>query len=66
MLAKPTIAKSVEFELIKAVFTNYISDSTPDGKTLIDKSLERLRNLIKSPDPNLNYLGLDGLQILIT
>lgn len=55
----------MEYEIVKASFIHFINDSSPEGKNLISKALERLRGFIKASDPNLHYLGLEALQLLI-
>ena len=64
LLNKPQIAKSVEYEIVKATFIHFMGD--PESQVLVDKAVDKLRSFIKSSDPNLHYLGLEALQILIT
>ena len=65
MLSRP-LAKSVELEVLKAAFVNFAKvEESEDNKVLLEKGLERLRSFLKSGDPNLHYLGLEALYLLI-
>lgn len=61
MLSAPK-AKSVEVELLKAVFTTNLSQDS----SLLEKARSTLMvQFLKSADANLAYLGLDMLNLLL-
>ena len=56
-------AKSVQFELIKSVFTTRLGEDS----ALLQLARDMLLNqFLKANDPNLAYLGLDAFQMLLT
>ena len=62
MLSSPK-AKSVEFELIKTVFTTSLEQEA----TLFDKARSMLLSqFLTSKDPNLAYLGLDAFSMMLS
>ena len=61
MLSKPK-AKSVEIELIRAVFSTKLSEDA----NLFGRAREALLDkFLKSKDPNLAYLGLDVFNLML-
>ena len=61
MLSSPK-AKSVQFELIKAVFTTNL-EQEPELFDLARNLL--LKEFLTSKDPNLAYLGLDAFTLML-
>ena len=61
MLGAPR-AKSVEFELLKAVFTTRLPE---DEQLFLQARQTLLKQFLKSKDPNLAFLGLDAFNLML-